>query len=188
MDVVVIGLGAMGSGIARALLHSSSTTQVSGVDVRFEASAMFMNDAINAKKASTKNTTPFIRPSDAISYSTDVVVLVLTNADQCRAVCLGSSNDSSREKAGDKGSTDDSDEDVGIISLMKPGSVVMMCSTVPPSFVREIASHFAKRNGELLCKLLSFSLLLLLPFSTFYYFQYLIEKHVYFPLQWLILL
>jgi putative dehydrogenase len=106
-NVVVVGIGAMGGGMARALLASSITSCVTGYDRNTDTVKAFFDQAQAAKKA------PSSIPSSmaaAITESTDFVVLSLVNQGQCEQVCFG--------------------EGESLLNLVPKGSCVVMTSTV----------------------------------------------------------
>jgi putative dehydrogenase len=57
---------------------------------------------------------------DSVAQSLDVVVVVVVNAAQTQSVLFG---------------------DKGIVRLMKPGSTVISCATVPPTFAKEMETQ-----------------------------------------------
>ena len=105
LDVVVIGVGAMGGGMGRALVDSSITKTVTGYDRSTEAVKKFYDTA----KEKAPNSMP-TSLDNAISDSTDFVVLSLVNESQCEEVCFG-------------GPTN-------LLSLLAKGSCVILTSTV----------------------------------------------------------
>jgi hypothetical protein len=106
-NVVVVGIGAMGGGMACALLAASITRCVTGYDKSVDAVKTFFGESQAAKKA------PSSMPStmaSAITESTDFVVLSLVNQGQCEQVCFG--------------------EGENLLNLVPKGSCVVMTSTV----------------------------------------------------------
>jgi 3-hydroxyisobutyrate dehydrogenase-like beta-hydroxyacid dehydrogenase len=106
-NVVVVGIGAMGGGMACALLAASITRCVTGYDKSVDAVKTFFGESQAAKKA------PLSIPSSmtsAITESTDFVVLSLVNQGQCEQVCFG--------------------EGDNLLNLVPKGSCVVMTSTV----------------------------------------------------------
>ena len=106
--VGVIGLGAMGSGMAGSLRRAGADVHV--CDVRDGVAAAF------AAQGGTACETPA-----ELAARCDVVVSVVVNAAQTVSVLFG---------GGD--GTNDGDHG-GVAAAMKPGSVFVMCSTVDPN-------------------------------------------------------
>lgn len=132
MNVTVIGLGAMGGGMARSMLLCPEVNKVAGFDLSPELVTKFYNDAVAAGKAPTGNPPSSEQPyklSNFVSSETDVVVIVLVNETQCRSVCFGS------------GSGEEN-----LISLMKPKSCVFLSSTVTPAFAKSAFEQFASND------------------------------------------
>jgi len=102
--VGLIGLGAMGSGMAGSLRRRGG--DVSVCDAREGVAAAF------AARGGTACTTP-----EELAARCEVVVSVVVNAAQTEAVLFGS---------GDR-------DGGGAAAAMKPGSVFVMCSTVDPN-------------------------------------------------------
>lgn len=104
MDVGIVGLGAMGLGVARTLLAKGFT--VHGCDVRPEALAALVaaGGIAHASPAET-----------AASCST--MLLFVVNDEQVFSVLYGPQ---------------------GAVQRMRPGSVVVSCATVAPSFMKEL--------------------------------------------------
>ncbi|MEY4362661.1 MAG: 2-(hydroxymethyl)glutarate dehydrogenase [Pseudomonadota bacterium] len=102
--VGLIGLGAMGSGMAASLRRSGFDLQV--FDVRADVAHAFVKDGGQ------------VAPDlPSLGASCDVVISVVVNAAQTEAVLFGPHGDGS-----------------GCASQMKPGSVFVMCSTVDPNW------------------------------------------------------
>ena len=102
--VGLIGLGAMGSGMAQSLRRAGHTVQV--YDVRREAAEAFAREGGVACASLAE-----------LGAACDVVVSVVVNAAQTEAVLFG-----------------DGDSAAGCAAHMKPGSVFVMCSTVDPNW------------------------------------------------------
>jgi len=102
--VGLIGLGAMGSGMAQSLRRAGHTVHV--FDVRREAAEAFAKDGGVACASVAE-----------LGAACDVVISVVVNAAQTEAVLFGSGA-----------------EDQGCAAHMKPGSVFVMCSTVDPNW------------------------------------------------------
>jgi putative dehydrogenase len=105
-NVGVIGLGAMGLGVARSLLRAGFA--VHACDVRREVLDAFAAEG-GIACASTAE----------LGGKCDVVVTLVVNAAQTEAVLFG------QESEGGQG---------GAVAAMKPGSVVLACATVAPGF------------------------------------------------------
>jgi 3-hydroxyisobutyrate dehydrogenase len=98
-NVGVIGLGAMGSGMAQSLRRAGFPLQV--FDVRAGASTAFARDGGTACASAA-----------LLAQACDVVVSVVVDAAQTEDLLFGCG---------------------GVATAMKPGSVVVMCSTVDPN-------------------------------------------------------
>lgn len=129
MDVTVIGLGAMGGGMARSMLRSPQVNKVSGFDLSSDLVSQFHQDAVSAGKAIADDvpSLPF-KLSNFVSKTTDVVVVVLVNETQCNTVCF------------------DGNDDENLITLMKPKSCVFISSTVTPAFAKSAYEKFAEKG------------------------------------------
>ncbi|WP_034713410.1 L-threonate dehydrogenase [Acidovorax sp. JHL-9] len=104
MDVGIVGLGAMGLGVARRLLTKGFA--VHGCDVRQEALAA-LRVAGGIAHAS---------PADTAA-SCDTLLLFVVNAEQVSSVLYGQ---------------------LGAVQRLRPGSVVVSCATVSPSFMSDL--------------------------------------------------
>ncbi len=102
--VGLIGLGAMGSGMAQSLRRAGHTVHV--FDVRREAAEAFAKDGGVACASLAE-----------LGAACDVVISVVVNAAQTEAVLFGTDG-----------------QDRSCASHMKPGSVFVMCSTVDPNW------------------------------------------------------
>ncbi|KAK2055340.1 hypothetical protein LY76DRAFT_596144 [Colletotrichum caudatum] len=107
----MVGLGAMGQGMAASLLRSGFAVQ--GYDVYEPAIDKFVASGGNASKASS--------PAEA-AKGADILVVMVQNAAQADDVLFGAG------KAAE---------------ALPDGSIVILSSTVPPSFVRELESKLA---------------------------------------------
>ncbi len=110
----LIGLGAMGSGMAKSLRRAGYAPYV--FDVRREVAQAF----------ATEGGTACASPA-ALAEKADVVVSVVVNAAQTESVLFGHNNDNS-----------------GCASAMKPGSVFVMCSTVDPNWSIALEARLEK--------------------------------------------
>lgn len=104
--VAVIGLGAMGLGMAQSLRRAGARLCV--YDLRAEVVERFVADGGTGCSSIAQ----------AVQQS-DVIISVVVNADQTRAVLEGPAHDA--------GAT-------GALASLAPGKVFVMCSTVPPAF------------------------------------------------------
>ena len=102
--VGLIGLGAMGSGMAQSLRRAGHTVHV--FDVRREVAETFARDGGVACASLAE-----------LGAACDVVISVVVNAAQTEAVLFGTDG-----------------QDSGCAAHMKPGSVFVMCSTVDPNW------------------------------------------------------
>ena len=104
LSVGVIGLGAMGMGMAQSLRRAGHVVNV--FDVRAEVAQKFAAEGGVAC------------PSlEAIAATSDILVSVVVNAAQTESVLFGDGTPKS-----------------GCANHLKPGSVFVMCSTVEPAF------------------------------------------------------
>ncbi len=105
--VGVIGLGAMGMGVAQSLLREGF--EVHACDMRADA----------VQKVVAAGGIAAASPA-ALAPLVDVIVIVVVNADQTEAVLFG---------------------DNGAAAKMRPGSVVIACSTVSPEFAKALGKR-----------------------------------------------
>ncbi|CAN5800469.1 NAD(P)-binding domain-containing protein [soil metagenome] len=119
LKIGLIGLGAMGGGMAQSLRRKGFDLSV--FDVRKEVADAFAKDG-GAACASLAE----------LGAQCDVVVSVVVNAAQTESVLFG--ND------GDNGTGTGTD---GVAATMKPGSVFVMCSTVDPNVSIAFESRLA---------------------------------------------
>lgn len=125
LNVAVIGIGAMGGGMARALLRSNDVSQVVGYDRSTELVKKFFEEAQVAGKA------PIAPPmclEDAIPSETKVVVLVLVTEAQCEQVCFGP--------------PDGSTNSTNLLKLIPVNSYVILCSTVTATWAKRAELRF----------------------------------------------
>ena len=116
-NVGVIGLGAMGSGMAQSLRRAGFVVHV--FDLRPDACAAFARGGGVACDSAAE-----------LAAACEVVVSVVVNAAQTEAVLFGAG-------AGDGG---------GVADAMRPGSVFVMCSTVDPNASIAIEARLAERG------------------------------------------
>ncbi|MEY4490427.1 MAG: 2-(hydroxymethyl)glutarate dehydrogenase, partial [Pseudomonadota bacterium] len=112
--VGLIGLGAMGSGMAASLRRANFDLHV--FDVRTEVAQAF---AVAGGHAA-----PDLA---SLGASCDVIVSVVVNAAQTEAVLFGANGDGA-----------------GCAHRMKPGSVFVMCSTVDPNWSVQLEARLAE--------------------------------------------
>ena len=117
-NVGLIGLGAMGLGMAGSLRRAGYHVHV--YDVRQEAAAAFAEDGGVACAS----------PAE-VAAACEVAFSVVVNAEQTETVLFG------------KSSAGGSDHR-GAAAAMKPGSVFVMCSTVPPAFAVSLEARMEK--------------------------------------------
>jgi putative dehydrogenase len=125
MNVTVIGLGAMGGGMARSLLRSSDVDYVSGFDLNPEVVSNFYAEAKEAGKA-RESPSADLTLMNFVSNETDVVLIVLVNQTQCNSVCF--------------------ENDVKLESILRPGSCIILSSTVTAAWSKSACERFAKKD------------------------------------------
>jgi L-threonate 2-dehydrogenase len=118
LPIGVIGLGAMGRGMAASLRRAGYAVHV--CDVRLEAAQAF---AVEGGVACAS-------PAEVARHC-DVLVSVVVNAAQTEQVLFGSS---------------DADDDGGAVAQMTPGSLFVMCSTVDPNWSVATEARLAERG------------------------------------------
>ena len=131
MKVTVIGLGAMGGGMARSLLKCSAISQISGFDLSADLVASFYDDALAAGKAAgmsspTNHPPPNLTLDNFVDESTNVVLLVLVNEAQCQHTCFGG--------------------DVNLFSILREDSCVVVSSTVSAAWSKIAAQQFSTKK------------------------------------------
>jgi len=125
MNVTVIGLGAMGGGMARSLLRSPSIQHVSGFDLSPEIVSKFYAEAKEAGKA-TPDLSSDLTLDKFVTNGTDVVLIVLVNEAQCNSVCF--------ENA------------INLASILRPGCCVILSSTVTAAWSKSAYKRFAEKQ------------------------------------------
>ncbi len=111
-NVGVIGLGAMGLGIARSLLRSGFT--VHACDVRSSVTEAFAQEGGVACQSPA-----------SVAAACDVIITVVVNAEQTETVLFGEN---------------------GAVAALRPGSLVIGCATVAPTFAVELGERLAAQN------------------------------------------
>jgi len=130
MNVTVIGLGAMGGGMARSLLRSDDVKSVAGFDLNAQVVSKFYEEAKESGKAASANAPEQLTMDRFIDgESTDVVLIVLVNEAQCQTVCFGSDANS-----------------CNLESTLRKGSTVIVSSTVTPAWSKRAFSRFAEKE------------------------------------------
>ncbi|KAG7356558.1 NADP-dependent 3-hydroxyisobutyrate dehydrogenase related protein [Nitzschia inconspicua] len=124
-SVVVVGIGAMGGGMARALLDSSVTSTVTGYDKNLAAVETFYRESVHVNKNAGDN--PPVSLKDAILLPVDFVILSLVNESQCEAVCFGETEQS-------------------LVNIMEKGSCVILTSTVTATWARTAGEKFRNKG------------------------------------------
>ena len=115
-NVGLIGLGAMGSGMATSLRRAGHKVHV--YDVRAEVARAFAKDGGVACDSLAQ-----------LGAACDVVISVVVNAAQTEAVLFGAATNE-----GGDGCAVTKESSSGCAAAMKPGSVFVMCSTVNPNW------------------------------------------------------
>jgi 3-hydroxyisobutyrate dehydrogenase-like beta-hydroxyacid dehydrogenase len=121
--VTVIGIGAMGGGMARALLRSDEIDRVIGYDRSADLVQRYFDEAQSVDKTCSA---PPKTLSEAIDEKTNVVVLVLVNELQCQHVCF--------------------DAPENLFNLLPSDSTVILCSTVSATWAKKADQAFASKN------------------------------------------
>jgi threonine dehydrogenase-like Zn-dependent dehydrogenase len=119
--VVVVGLGAMGGGMAHVLLESKGTSTVIGYDINQPALEDFFQVAKDAGKVGTVESPPQSMKDAILDQDVDIVLLSLVNESQCETVSFGGGKETNR---------DDERSGGNLLQLMRKGSCVILTSTV----------------------------------------------------------
>jgi len=106
-NVGVIGLGAMGLGIARSLLRAGF--KVHACDVRSEVTAQFAREGGVACASAAQ-----------LAAECEVIITVVVNAEQTESVLFGEG---------------------GAVAALRPGSLVIGCATVAPTYAVELGQR-----------------------------------------------
>ena len=133
--VTVIGIGAMGGGMARALLRDATVTKLVPFDKNYALMDAFREDAIRAGKPFALDECRNLK--SAVSGSS-TVVLVLVNEAQCESVCFGNNTEADGNS--------NSNSSLALIDLLGPGQCLMLCSTVSGTFAKKVNTRF-RENG-----------------------------------------
>jgi L-threonate 2-dehydrogenase len=121
-NVGLIGLGAMGSGMAASLRRAGHSVYV--YDVRAEVAQAFAQGGGVACDSLAQ-----------LGTACDVVISVVVNAAQTEAVLFGAADEG--------GCADSKESSSGCAAAMKPGSVFVMCSTVDPDWSMALEKRLA---------------------------------------------
>jgi 3-hydroxyisobutyrate dehydrogenase len=111
-NVGVVGLGAMGLGIARSLLRSGFN--VHACDVRAAVTEQFAGEGGVACSSPAH-----------MAAECDVIITVVVNAEQTETVLFGEG---------------------GAVAALRPGSLVIGCATVAPTFAVELGQRLAAQG------------------------------------------
>ena len=122
--VGLIGLGAMGSGMATSLRRAGHSVQV--YDVRAEVAQAFATGGGVACESLAQ-----------LGAACDVVISVVVSAAQTEAVLFGG------DDANAGGCADNPHSSGGCAAAMQPGSVFVMCSTVDPNWSMALEKRLA---------------------------------------------
>lgn len=117
IKVTVIGIGAMGGGMARVLVDSSVTSLVCGYD---RAEQLVHDFQADAKEKAPPSPPKSLK--EAVSAETDCVVLALVNQVQCESVCQE------------------------LIAIMRPESTLIVTSTVTADWAIRTAKTFDDKS------------------------------------------
>ena len=117
----MIGIGAMGGGMARALVDSSVTTTVVGFDRAEALVERFHADA------GAKAPTSIPRSLKEAVEGSDFVLVVLQNQPQCDEVCFGTDDDN-------------------LLGLLPSGTCVIVASTVTAVWITQARDRFAEKG------------------------------------------
>jgi L-threonate 2-dehydrogenase len=124
-SVGLVGLGAMGSGMAQSLRRAGYAPHV--YDARPGVAAAFAQAGGTASASLA-----------ALGAACDVVVSVVVNAAQTESVLFGEGGPNGKEGKDGQGANSAKH---GCAAHMKPGSVFVMCSTVSPSWSAELEAR-----------------------------------------------
>lgn len=128
----------MGGGMARSLLRSEVTSVVLGYDLNINHVEQFRQESkVLGKSGDELLPVSPLQLQNYITERTDVVLLALVNEDQCRSVCFGGNIDNSNGKT--------------LEQLMRPGSVVLVSSTLSPQFCEMASKRFHSGNSIKFC-------------------------------------
>eukprot|EP00956_Cyclotella_meneghiniana_P004134 scaffold5048_cov82-Cyclotella_meneghiniana.AAC.4 len=119
----------MGSGMARSLLRSPAVATISAFDLNQSAVESFYSDAGNKASCQYQDITDTNRLDSYVCNDTDVVILALLNENQCESIIFN----------------DCPPHYTSLVSLLKPGAVIVVTSTVSASWVisanQRLSSH-----------------------------------------------
>lgn len=152
-QISVIGLGAMGGGIARNLLHSNICQTIIGYDVSQSLVDTFYNETIIMNKQYSKTSPTTSSLSDSISNQTQFVILVLQNEIQCELICFGNIGVNNNNIVNDTNNTSNNTQNnkndinvINLLTLLSKNSCVILCSTVSPTWATKASCIFEENN------------------------------------------
>jgi putative dehydrogenase len=131
--ITVVGLGAMGGGMARSLLRCDSVNEVSGFDLNPEVVSKFYAEAkqlgkVSSSSSSSSSSTEILTLDRFVDKdTTDVVLIVLVNEAQCQSICFENNG-------------------INLESLLRSGTTVIVSSTVTPAWSKRACSRFNKKG------------------------------------------
>ena len=111
--------------MARSLLRDPHMTTVSGFDLSTEVASKFYAEAKESGKA-TPTLPSEMKLENFVTNETDVVLLVLVNEAQCNSVCF--------------------EGDTHLASILRPGSAVILSSTVTPAWSKKAFQLFSEKQ------------------------------------------
>lgn len=133
-SIGLIGPGAMGLGITTALVRGGFRVLVRDINPE-------------RNRLATDAGATVCEHAAAVAREADIVVTVVVNAAQTRDVCFGTNiNDGT----GGRNATGAAGGQNGIADTMRPGGVVVMCSTIAPEDTASIATDLAARGINLI--------------------------------------
>jgi 3-hydroxyisobutyrate dehydrogenase-like beta-hydroxyacid dehydrogenase len=141
--ITVVGIGAMGGGMARALLDSPVSRTVSAFDLSAALTRSFWEEAREKNKCleSSIDSPPRSLAESVHSKDTQIVLVVLQTEEQCEHVCFGRGPVGLGEGGGGGGAPDPC-----LLDLVPRGSCVAVASTVAATWMRGAAGRFRSRG------------------------------------------
>jgi 3-hydroxyisobutyrate dehydrogenase-like beta-hydroxyacid dehydrogenase len=143
-NITVVGIGAMGGGMARALLDSNVSQTVTAFDVAPELTRAFWDEALQKSKCkmdARKECPPQSLADSVHPTDTQVVLVVLQTEEQCEQVCFGRNGTYNID--GDRGAAE---APPCLLNLVPRGSCVVVASTVTATWMRSAAARFGARG------------------------------------------
>lgn len=120
--ISVIGIGAMGGGMARALLESDISPQITGYDHSTSLTQVFYEESLQAGKNATQIPTSLKQAVDHASF----ILVVLQNESQCQQVCF--------------------EGEECLLNLLSNETAVMISSTVTATWIKRAADQFQAKG------------------------------------------